>query len=70
MGRHKTPAEAMKRLRDMKKKNPDYKWKNPLAGFSERQRKRQEEAKKRREYMRTYPIVRRDLPGVLNKAKK
>ena len=54
MGRHKTPAEAMKRLRDMKKKNPDYKWKNPLAGFSERQRKRQEEAKKRREFMRNY----------------
>ena len=49
MGRHKTPAEAMKRLRDMKKKNPDYKWKNPLAGFSERQRKRQERRSEEKE---------------------
>ena len=70
MGRSKTPAEALKRLRDMKKKNPDYKWKNPLAGYTQRRKKLEEEAKKRREYMRTHPIVRRDLPGVLNKAKK
>lgn len=57
MGRSKTPAEALKHIRETIKKNPKIRYVNPLAGYTQRRKKLEEEAKKRREYMRTHPIT-------------